>query len=219
LRVEARDLARAPVFWDFVPMEVLDPIQLHTRPAIEMSDDQFFDFCQINRDLRMERTAEGDILIMTPEAASSGSGGSRLNYYFESWGETNDSGRFFGPATGFKLPNGAIRAPDISWVLKERLKTVSRDDWNKFLPLCPDFVLELRSPSDRLAALRAKMEEYIANGARMGWLLDAGRRQVHIYRPGVAPQILDNPGEISGDPVLPNFKLSVPKIWAAMEPL
>lgn len=198
--------------------EVLEPIQLHTRPALQMDDDQFFDFCQANSDYRFERTADGDIIIMTPESASSGSGNSRLSYYFEAWSEVDNSGRVFGSSAGFILKNGAMRSPDISWVSNARLKKSTSADWQKFLPVCPDFVLELRSPTDRLPNLQAKMQEYIANGARLGWLLDPVKKQVHIYQPKKRPQILDNPSEVSGDPVLPNFRLPVPKIWAAMKP-
>lgn len=183
---------------------------------MEMDDEQFFQFCQANRDYRIERTAEGDILVMSPEAASSGRGSFRLSYYFETWAEKDGSGQCFGSSTGFILPNRAMRSPDIAWVLNERLKTVSDEDWNKFLPLCPDFVLELRSPTDRLRLLQDKMQEYIANGARLGWLLDPVAKQVHIYRPKTRPKLLDNPAEISGDPVLQNFRLEVPKIWAAI---
>ncbi len=195
----------------------LEPIQLQTNRVLEMNDDQFFQFCQINRDYRIERTATGDIIVMAPESASSGSGNARLTRLFDEWAEVDGSGRVFGPSAGFTLPNGAMRSPDIAWVLNDRLKNVSDEDWNKFLPLCPDFVLELRSPSDRLRLLQDKMEEYIANGARLGWLLDPVREQVHIYRPQRPPEILDHPREISGAPVLPNFRLDVPKIWAAMQ--
>src|SRR5688572_6247464 len=136
-------------------------------------DEQLFEFCQANRDYRIERNAEGDILIMSPEAASSGSGNIRLGRFFDEWAEKDGSGRVFGSSAGFILPNGAMRSPDVSWVSKKRLKTIAQKDWNRFLPLCPEFVLELRSPSDRLRTLQEKMQEYMANGAQLGWLLDA----------------------------------------------
>src|ERR1041385_2745165 len=153
-------------------VELIEPIELHTVPEMEMTDDRFFEFCQANRDYRIERNANGDILIMSPESASSGHGSFRLISYFAAWEEKNQSGRFFGSSAGFMLPNGAMRSPDLSWIRNERLKSISEQDWNKFLPLCPDFVLELRSPSDRLAALQEKLQEYILNGAQLGWLLD-----------------------------------------------
>jgi Uma2 family endonuclease len=190
---------------------------VHTRPAIEMDDEQLFHFCQINRDLQIERTADGDVIIMAPEGGSSGVGSGKLTTVFSVWAESDGTGRIFGSSTGFILPNEAMRSPDVAWVRNERLDALSDEEWKKFLPLCPDFVLELRSPSDPLRTLQRKMEEYCANGAQLGWLLDPVNKSVHIYRPDAAPQILDNPDTVSGEPLLRNFVLAVPKIWAAME--
>jgi Uma2 family endonuclease len=197
--------------------EVLDPIQIHTRPVLDLSDDdRFFQFCQINNELRIERTADGDIIVMTPEGGGSGRGNSKLVTIFTNWAEADGTGEVFGSSTGFTLPNGAMRSPDVAWVLKTRLQKLRPSDWRKFLPLCPDFVLELRSPSDRLSWLQDKMDEYIANGARLGWLIDPDSKCVHIYKPKARPKILNNPRELSGDPVLPGFKLELPSLWAAM---
>jgi Uma2 family endonuclease len=193
------------------------PVIVHTRPAIDLDDEQFFQFCRINRDLQIERTAQGDIVIMAPEAGSSGSGGTKLVALFDQWSERDGSGRIFGPSTGFILPNGAIRAPDVSWVRNERLEALTDEQWQRFLPLCPDFVLELRSPSDTLRQLQQKMEEYQANGAHLGWLLDPVNQQVHLYRPGAAVEVLNAPDAVSGEPLLREFVLDVPQIWAAME--
>ena len=190
------------------------PVVVHTRPAVVMDDERFFQFCQLNRDLQIERTADGDILIMAPEAGSSGHGSARLVALLDRWAAT---GRVFGPSTGFILPNGAVRAPDAAWVRKQRLETLTDEQWQKFLPLCPDFVLELRSPSDGLAALQQKMEEYLANGAQLGWLLDPIAKCVHVYRSNVSVQVLQHAKNLSGEPVLPGFTLDVPQIWAAME--
>jgi Uma2 family endonuclease len=197
---------------------ILEPIQLHTPSSMEMDDETLFEFCQANRDYRIERNADGDILVMSPEAASSGSGNTELTWMFAEWAQREGSGRVFGSSTGFVLPNGAMRSPDISWVLKNRLQTVAQKNWHRFLPLCPDFVVELRSPTDRLRALQDKMEEYIRNGARMGWLLDSEAKQVHVYRANAAPEILNDPATVNGEPVLPGFKLDVRRVWAAMEP-
>src|SRR5437667_4559920 len=134
-----------------------EPLVVHTRPAIEMDDEQFFQFCQLNRDLQIERTAEGDITIMAPEAGSSGWGSSKLNALFNQWSEHDGTGQVFGSSTGFNLPNGATRSPDVAWVRNERLEKLTDEQWQKFLPLCPDFVLELRSPSDAMLPMRAKM--------------------------------------------------------------
>lgn len=193
------------------------PLVVHTRPAIDLNDEQLFDFCRVNRDLRIERSAEGDILIMVPEGASSGYGGSRLNTVFDLWAQRDGAGRVFGSSTGFVLPNRAMRAPDIAWVRNERLDKLTDEQWQKFPPLCPDFVLELRSPSDSLPALQAKMEEYCENGAQLGWLLDPASKRVYVYRPGARVESLENPTTISGEPLLRGFTLNVREIWAAME--
>jgi Uma2 family endonuclease len=193
------------------------PVVVHTRPAIDMDDEQFYQFCRINRDLQFERTAEGDILIMAPEAGSSGYGGTKLVALLDQWAERDGTGRVFGPSTGFILPNGATRSPDVAWLRNERLDALTDKQWQRFLPLCPDFVLELRSPSDALRRLQQKMEEYRQNGAQLGWLLDPVDKQVHVYRPGAAVEILDHPAELSGEPLLRGFVLDVPRIWAAME--
>jgi Uma2 family endonuclease len=183
-----------------------------------MDDEQLFDFCLFNRDYRIERNAEGDILIMSPEAASSGSGNTELTLLFGEWSRKDGSGRVFGLSTGFVLPDGAMRSPDVSWIPRKRLQLIAQKDWNRFLPLCPDFVLELRSPSDRLRTLQEKMQEYIANGSLLGWLLDAEAKQVHVYQPDQAPKILNDPAFVSGEPILAKFSLDVPRVWRAMEP-
>jgi len=194
-----------------------EPLVVHTRPVIDMDEKQFFQFCQLNRDLQIERTSEGDILIMAPEAGSSGRGSSKLNAVFEQWAERDGAGQVFGSSTGFTLPNGAMRSADVAWVRNERLDALTEEEWQKFLPLCPDFVLELRSPSDAMGSLQKKMEEYRENGAQLGWLLDPVSKRVHVYRPGAAVEVLDNPATVAGEPVLRGFVLDVLQIWAVME--
>jgi Uma2 family endonuclease len=194
-----------------------EPLVVHTRPAIDLDEEDFFKFCQINRDLQIERTAEGDIIIMAPEAASSAFGGTTLVLTFGPWAEKDGTGRVVGPSAGFNLPNGATRSPDVAWVRKERLHALTDEQWHRFLPLCPDFVLELRSPSDVMRRLEVKMEEYCRNGAQLGWLLDPVRKRVLIYRPGVPVEVLDNPKSVSGEPVLRGFVLHLAPIWAAIE--
>ncbi|PYJ07903.1 MAG: hypothetical protein DME25_02755 [Verrucomicrobia bacterium] len=193
------------------------PIMVQTSPVIELDDDSLLRFCQINRELRIERTADGKLIIMSPEGGSGGLGNAELIQVFGNWAKRDGTGRVFGSSTGFILPNKAMRAPDVSWVLKERLARLTKEELKKFLPLCPDFVLELRSESDSIGVLKAKMEEYMANGARLGWLLDPVRKQAHIYRPKKRPEILTNPAKISGEPLLKGFVLDLPAIWAAME--
>jgi Uma2 family endonuclease len=195
----------------------LAPVVLQTRPVIELDDDRLFDFCQLNRDFQIERSARGELIIMPPEGGSSGLGNSKLTQAFSNWAERDGTGEVFGPSTGFILPNGAMRAPDVSWVLSTRLEGLTRDEWKRFLPLCPDFVLELRSPSDAIRALEAKMQEYIENGARLGWLLDPARKRVMVYGPGRAVRILNETKSISGEPLLRGFSLDVERIWRAIE--
>jgi Uma2 family endonuclease len=192
-------------------------IIIHTGSVIRIDDEQLFQFCQINRDLQIERTSDGDIIIMWPDGGAIGLGCAKLTAAFGIWAELETAGTAFGPSTGFILPNNAMRAPDVAWVRNERLAALTDKEWERFLPLCPNFVLELRSPSDSLGRLQRKMEEYCANGAQLGWLLDPVSKSVHIHRPGAAPEILENPATISGEPLLRGFVLDLQKIWAAME--
>jgi Uma2 family endonuclease len=193
------------------------PLVVHTRPVIDMDEEQFFQFCQLNRDLQIERTAEGDIIIRASKAGSSGRGSSKLNAVFEQWSERDGTGQVFGSSTGFTLPNGPTRSPDVAWVRNDRLDALTEEEWHKFLPLCPDFALELRSPSDAMGTLHKKMEEYCENGAQLGWLLDPVSKRVHVYRPGAAVEVLDNPASVAGNPELRGFVLDVLQIWAVME--
>ena len=181
--------------------------------AVEMNDDQFFDFCQANRELRIERTAEGDILLRSPTGVKSGQRNAIITMRLGIWAERDRKGVVFDSNAGFRLRNRAIRSPDAAWVLKSRLKRFSMAEQEKFLPLCPDFVIELKSPTDRLADLKKKLQEYIDNGARLGWLLNPKARQVLVYRPGRAVEVLDHPEAVSADPELPGFVLDVKGIW------
>jgi Uma2 family endonuclease len=178
-----------------------------------MNDEQFFAFCQLNRDWRIERTAEGELIVMPPTGWKTGNYNLRVSAALLAWADQDGTGIATDSSTGFDLPNGATRSPDAAWVRRPRLATLTEKQKEKFLPLCPDFVIELRSPSDNLRTLQSKMQEYIDNGARLGWLLDAIDRRVYIYRAGVAVERLDNPATISGDPELPGFVLDLTKIW------
>ena len=189
------------------------PLVLHLRPAIDMNDQQFFDFCQINGDLRFERTAQGDIVIMTPAGGASGARNSEINLQLRQWAKKDGQGVAFDSSTGFILPNGATRAPDAAWVPRPRLAALTQEQKDKFLPLCPDFVIELLSPSDHLPTVKRKMQEYLANGAQLGWLIDPAHRRVYVYRRGAEIECLENPATLSGDPVLTGFFLSLEEIW------
>jgi Uma2 family endonuclease len=132
----------------------------------------------------------------------------------QNWADADGTGIAFDSSTAFELPNGAVRAPDAAWVGRERLARLSEEEKQRFLPLCPDFVAELRSPSDSFVTIRMKMREYIEQGARLGWLVDPVERQVYVYRPGVPIEILEAPVTVSGDPVLPGFELALTRIWS-----
>ena len=188
-------------------------LRLRLWPVIDLTDDQFFEFCQLNRDLRIEQTSKGDLIIMPPTGWETGHRNSELNAILRNWSKQDGSGIASDSSAGFKLPNGATRSPDAAWILRSRLTTVTANERKKFLPLCPDFVIELRSPSDSLRNLQDKMQEYIDNGAQLGWLIDPERKQVHIYRPHDPVEYLENPEFISGEPVLPGFVLNLEEIW------
>lgn len=191
------------------------PLVLHTRPVFEMSDEEFYDFCQDNPEWRLERSAEGEVLVMPPAGWETANQNALLTAFLTSWAVQDGTGMPSDSSAGFILPNGAIRSPDAAWVKRTRLATLTPEQKKKFLPLCPDFVVELRSPSDHLETLQDKMQEYLDNGAQLGWLVDPLNRRVSIYRPGVEVESLDNPATISGEPELPGFVLDLEKIWKA----
>ncbi len=184
-------------------------INLH--PIIKMTDEQFFQLCQNNRDLRLERTAEGELVIMPPTGWGSGNRNSRLTQRLGNWADTNGMGLAFDSSTGFKLPNGADRSPDASWVRRERLESLNPDP-AKFLPMAPDFVAELRSATDNLEKLQQKMQEYVDNGVRLGWLIDPQNQRVEIYRLGQDVEVLQSPTSLSGEDILPGFVLELTQI-------
>jgi len=195
------------------PTEV-SPVVLHFGSLLRrMTDHEFFEFCQRNQDWRIERTAEGDLIIMPPTGGKTGHRNAALTRVFGNWAVTDKTGIVFDSSTEFRLPNGAMRSPDVSWVRRSRWENLSDEEQEEFPPLCPDFVLELRSPSDRLSVLKAKTEEYIEQEAALGWLLDPFERKVYIYRPNLPVECLEEPESISGDPILPGFTLTLADIW------
>ena len=176
---------------------------------IELTDEQFFQMCQQNRDLRFERTAKGEILIMPPTGGETSNRNFEIAVQLGIWNKQNNLGKAFDSNGGFILPNGAVRAPDVSWVRRDRWEALTPQQREKFLPLCPDFVVELLSPSDSLKKVQTKMQEYMDNGARLGWLIVPQTRQVEIYRPNQDVEILENPATLSGEDVLPGFVLNL----------
>lgn len=188
-------------------------IVVHLHPVIEMDDDQFFELAQINRDLRMERNAQGELIIMPPTGWETGDRNSELGMQLRVWSKGNGKGKVVDSSAGYRLPNGATRSPDASWVSKTHLAAIPPRERKKFLPLCPDFVVELKSPTDLLNELQDKMVEWIENGAQLGWLIDPEMKQVHVYRPNGKVEILENPNALSGEPLLEGFVLDLTQIW------
>lgn len=179
----------------------------------QLSEEQFVRLCQENPDLRIELTAQGELVMMPPTGLETGLRNNRLSYRVTAWADTDGSGVVFDSSTLFTLPNGAKRSPDVSWVRRERWEALPKEQRQKSGLLCPDFVVELRSPTDRLSDLQEKMQEYVDNGALLGWLIDPLEQRVYIYRPGQPVETLDDPPTVSGDPVLPRFVLHVRELW------
>jgi Uma2 family endonuclease len=191
-----------------IPLEIPDSIALQVTP------EQFEVLAIANQDLQLERTAQGELIVNPPTGGESGKRNLKISVQFGNWVEENEElGEGFDSSTGFTLPNGAIRSPDASWVSRERWESLTPEQKKGFVPLCPDFVIELRSESDSLATLQTKMCEYIDNGTRLGWLIDPRNRRVEIYRPATEVEGLVNPIELSGEEVLPGFILNLKRVW------
>jgi Uma2 family endonuclease len=178
-----------------------------------MTDEELFEFCQLNAEWRIERTAEGELILMPPAGSESGRRNFSLTGLFAAWVEADGTGVGFDSSAGFTLPNGAVRSPDLAWIRRERWEALTEAERRRFAPICPDFVVELRSPSDSLADLKEKMEEYVTNGAQLGWLIDPEERKVYVYLPDVEPVCLEDPKQVAGDPLLPGFVLELNRIW------
>lgn len=179
-------------------------IALNLRPTLSLTDEVFERLCQQNPELRLERTAQGELIVMPPAGSESSRQNLSLSAQLWQWNQQTKLGVTFDSSAGFTLPNGAIRSPDAAWIEKTRWERLTPEQQRKFAPLCPDFV-ELKSPSDDLPPLQAKLQEYIDNGAQLGWLIDPDGQQVYVYRPGQPVQVGDRPNTLSGNPVLPHF--------------
>ncbi|MEM1171481.1 MAG: Uma2 family endonuclease [Cyanobacteria bacterium P01_H01_bin.35] len=186
---------------------------IELNSVIEITDEQFFQLCQKNQDLRFERNAKGDLIIMSPTGGETGNYNAEIFVDLGSWNRRTKLGKIFDSSTGFKLPNGATRSPDASWITMEKWNNLTPEERTKFLPLCPDFLIELMSPSDSLSETKEKMQEYLENGMRLGWLINRKNRQVEVYRVGKEVEILDAPQTLFGEDVLPGFVLDMELIW------
>lgn len=187
-------------------------LALNLDPITHLTHEQFWELCQANPELKLERTAQGELLVMPPTGWESGKRNSNLNVDLGLWNRKAGLGVVFDSSTGFILPSGAVRSPDAAWVASERLTALNPDP-DGFLPLAPDFVIELRSASDRLKPLQDKMQEYMDNGVRLGWLLNPKDREVEIYRHGNEIEVLRSPVSLSGEDVLPEFTLDLKNIF------
>jgi Uma2 family endonuclease len=188
-------------------------ITLNLNPIIKLTEEQFYQLCRENSDLKLERNAKGELIVMPPTGGETGKSNVKVIVPLAIWNEQTELGEVFDSSTGFTLPNKADRSPDASWVEKSRWEALTAEQREKFIPLCPDFVIEILSPSDSLKKTQEKMEEYIDNGCRLGWLIRRKNREVYIYRPGKAVEVLQSPQTLSGEDVLPGFTLNLQRIW------
>ena len=191
-----------------------DPMILQMPPNLKMTDEEFFEFCQINGDLQIETNKFGELLIMSPAGSETGNREFNLCVQLGIWSEQDGTGLAFSSSTGFTLSTGAKKSPDASWIKLERWNSLSQEEKEKFAPVCPGFVVELISPSDSLKILQAKMTEYLEEPeVKLGWLIDRKQQKVYIYRPGMSTECLENPDTVSGEPILPGFVLNMQKVW------
>lgn len=188
-------------------------ITVNLNPIIQLTDNQFYQLCRENPEVKFERNAKGELLIMPPTGGETGNHNFEISVEFGIWNRQTKLGICFDSSTCFKLPNGANRSPDVAWIRKERWNALTSQEQEKFPPIAPDFVLELMSPSDSLRETQAKMQEYIDNGVKLGWLINPKMRQVEIFCIGKPIEILASPQELSGEDVLPGFILNLQIIW------
>ena len=193
---------------DTISVNLSSPLQL----SVDLTDEQFWQLCQRNRDYCFERNAQGDLIIMSPTGSDTGRRNLDIALQLGNWNKQNKLGVAFDSSTGFKLPNGAELSPDASWVQKEKWESLTSEEQERFAPICPDFVVELRSRSDNLEPLQEKMQEYLDNGAKLGWLIDRQNQQVEIYRLGKAAETIKSPQSLSGEEILPGFVLDLTEI-------
>jgi Uma2 family endonuclease len=188
-------------------------ITINFDHIIQLSDDQFYQLCRNNPEIKFERNSKGEIIIVPPTGGGTGKRNAETNADFVIWNRKYKLGEVFDSSTCFKLPNGANGSPDVSWISNQRWNTLTTEQKEKFPPIAPDFVLELMSPTDSLKLTQAKMQEYMGNGVKLGWLINRKLRQVEIYRLGQPVEILENPTQILGEDILPEFILDLQMIW------
>jgi Uma2 family endonuclease len=188
-------------------------ININLNNVVKLTDDQFYQLCRDNPELKLERNLLGELVVVPPTGGETGKRNAKITTRFVLWNEESELGEVFDSSTCFKLPNGCDRSPDVSWIQLERWNALTDSQRDKFPPIAPDFVLELMSPSDSLSETQSKMREYIAAKVRLGWLIDRKNRRVEIYRLGQEVEILDAPTTLSGEDVLPGFVLNMSFVW------
>ena len=191
----------------------MNSITIDLNSVIKLDEDQFYELCQSNPEVKFERNAKGELIIMSPTGGMTGKYNADIVTDLNLWNRQKKLGIVFDSSTGFKLPNGADRSPDAAWISLKRWNQLSLKQQEKFVPLCPDFVIELRSSSDRLKTLQDKMIEYRNNGTLLGWLINCKDKQVEIYRQGQAKEVLNQPSSLSDEEILPDFVLNLESIW------
>jgi Uma2 family endonuclease len=188
-------------------------ITLNLKPFLILDNEAFEQLCHHNPEMRLERAGTGELIAMVPVDSESGAYNLSLSAQLWFWNLEAQWGIAFDSSAGFTLPNGAIRSPDASWIQQVRWERLTPQQKRKFAPICPDFVLELMSPSDDLTVIQGKLEEYRDNGAQLGWLIAPETQEVHIYRSGQPIEILNRPNTLSGEEILPGFVLNIETIW------
>ncbi|HEY6230174.1 MAG TPA: Uma2 family endonuclease [Pyrinomonadaceae bacterium] len=195
------------------PSEKATPFLMPDLTSLRLTPAQFEQVCRDNPDLRLELTSTGGLIVMPPAGSLTGKRNFNLTGQVMAWVEKDGTGFGFDSSTGYTLPNGAIRSPDVSWVRREKWDALTEDQQEEFAPLCPDFVIELRSRWQTLKAQQAKMQEYLDNGTALGWFIDPRNRRVYIYRRGKEVEVLTDAASVSGEPILPGFELQLESLW------
>jgi len=188
-------------------------LTIKLEPIINITPEQFYLICQKNPELKLELSAEGELMIMPPTGGETGKTNASITAQLWLWNEQKRLGEVFDSSCGFILPNRAQRSPDASWIEKKRWESLSATLREKFIPLCPDFVIELLSPTDSLKATQEKMQEYLDNGCTLGWLINRQKQEVEIYQPNKTVEVISRPTTLSGGDLLPDFVLNLAKIW------
>ncbi|MEI2577277.1 Uma2 family endonuclease [Scytonema sp. PRP1] len=188
-------------------------ITINFNNVVKLSDEQFYQLCQDNPEVKFERNAKGELIVMPPTGGETGKRNAKLTARFVLWNEQTQLGEVFDSSTCFKLPNASDRSPDVSWIQLERWNALTPEQREKFPPIAPDFVLELMSPSDSLSVVQAKMQEYMDAGVKLGWLIDRKTGRIEIYRQGQTKEVLEFPTSLSGQEILPGFVLDLQIVW------